>query len=243
MSNKISISRRFAIVDEWVINLEISDRAFKLYAILARYADNNTHKAFPSRDTLAERLRCSKASVDRAVLELVDAKAIEKRHRAYNSVLYTVLIDPPEGVLTGDNTMSSPVITDVLTGDDVTITTELEPKNYIEKQTKAQRIPTDWEPSEAFKTECEEKFPTLSISNEVEAFVDYHTANGSVFKDHQAAFRTWCRNAVKFQAPKTVVHKQELKPAAEGPEKRAWVKAMHDMGEHFECREGEFGCK
>jgi len=24
---------------------------------------------------------------------------------------------------------------------------------------------------------------------------------------------------------------------------REWVKDMHDLGEHFECREGEFGCK
>ena len=114
MGNKINISRRFAIVDEWVINLDISDRAFKLYAVLARYADNNTHKAFPSRETLATRLRCSKASVDRAVMELVDAKAIEKKHRAYNSVLYTVLVDPPEGVIMAEEKVSSPVSTDVI---------------------------------------------------------------------------------------------------------------------------------
>jgi len=241
MGNKVNISRRFAIVDEWVINLDISDRAFKLYAILARYADNDTHKAFPSRDTLAARLRCSKASVDRAVMELVDAKAIEKRHRAYNSVLYTVLIDAPEGVITHEDTMSSPVITDVVTPDDVTRTTELEPKNYISK--KAQQLPSDWEPSEKFANECNEKFPTLVIANEVEAFVDYHTANGSVFKDFNAAFRTWCRNAVKWSKPKTVVHKQEVKPAAEIPEARAWVRAEHDRGEHYACRRGEFGCK
>lgn len=27
------------------------------------------------------------------------------------------------------------------------------------------------------------------------------------------------------------------------PEPRAWVQDLHDMGEHFECRPGEFGCK
>ena len=40
--------------------------------------------------------------------------------------------------------------------------------------------------------------------------------------------------------------KREVKPkdrVAEIPDARAWVKAMHDMGEHWECREGEFGCK
>jgi hypothetical protein len=244
MSNKISISRRFAIVDEWVINLEISDRAFKLYAVLARYADNSTHKAFPSRDTLAARLRCSKASVDRAVTELVEARAIEKKHRAYNSVLYTVLVDAPDGVIMGDESVSSRVSTDVISGDDVTRTTELEPENDIETKTKrAHAVPEDWQPSDTFRAECEQKWPTLIIANEVEAFIDYHTASGKLFKDLQAAFRTWCRNAVKFSSSKTVIHKQEVRPAAEGPVRRLWVRKLHDEGEHYECKPGEFGCK
>jgi len=241
MSNKISISRRFAIVDEWVINLDISDRAFKLYAVLARYADNNTHKAFPSRETLATRLRCSKASVDRAVMELVDAQAIEKQHRAYNSVLYTVLVDAPEGVITHENMVSSPVSTDVITPDDVTRTTELERENYIDKKGKS--VPPDWQPTPELTADCTQKWPTLIIANEVEAFIDFHIAKGSAFKDLNRAFRTWCRNAAKFSEPKTVIHKQEMKPNAEIPDARAWVKQMHDLGEHFECRPGEFGCK
>ena len=241
MSNKISISRRFAIVDEWVINLDISDRAFKLYAVLARYADNNTHKAFPSRETLATRLRCSKASVDRAVMELVDAHAIEKKHRAYNSVLYTVLVDAPEGVITPEDMVSSPVSTDVITPDDVTRTTELEPENYIDKKGKS--VPPDWQPTPELTADCTQKWPTLIIANEVEAFIDFHIAKGSAFKDLNRAFRTWCRNAAKFSEPKTVIHKQEMKPNAEVPDARAWVKQMHELGEHFECRAGEFGCK
>jgi hypothetical protein len=241
MSNKISISRRFAIVDEWVINLDISDRAFKLYAVLARYADNNTHKAFPSRETLATRLRCSKASVDRAVMELVDAQAIEKKHRAYNSVLYTVLVDAPEGVITHEDMVLSPVSTDVITPDDVTRTTELEPDNYIDKKGKS--VPSDWQPTPELTADCTQKWPTLVIANEVEAFIDFHIAKGSAFKDLNRAFRTWCRNAAKFSEPKTVIHKQELKPPAEIPDARAWVRQMHQLGEHFECRRGEFGCK
>jgi len=241
MSNKISISRRFAIVDEWVINLDISDRAFKLYAVLARYADNNTHKAFPSRQTLATRLRCSKASVDRAVMELVDAQAIEKQHRAYNSVLYTVLVDAPDGVITPEDMVSSPVSTDVITPDDVTRTTELEPENYIDKKGKS--VPSDWQPTPELTADCTQKWPTLIIANEVEAFIDFHIAKGSAFKDLNRAFRTWCRNAAKFREPKTVIHKQEMKPNAEIPDARAWVREMHEMGEHFECRPGEFDCK
>ena len=244
MTNKISISRRFAIVDEWVINLEISDRAFKLYAILARYADNTTHKAFPSRDTLAKRLRCSKASVDRAVIELVDAEAIGKQHRAYNSVLYTVMIDAPAGVITHEDTVSSPVRTDVITHDDVTITTELEPDNYIEKKSKkATSISDPFALEDTVVDALRKKHPSLDIGEQIDAFVDFHTAKGSVFKSWDAAFRTWCRNAVKFAEPRTVIHKQALKPAADGPGRREWVRSLHDQGEHFECKPGEFGCR
>ena len=244
MTNKISISRRFAIVDEWVINLEISDRAFKLYAILARYADNTTHKAFPSRDTLAKRLRCSKASVDRAVIELVDAEAIGKQHRAYNSVLYTVMTDAPAGVITHEDTVSSPVRTDVITHDDVTRTTELEPDNYIEKKSKkATSISDPFALEDTVVDALRKKHPSLDIGEQIDAFVDFHTAKGSVFKSWDAAFRTWCRNAVKFAEPRTVIHKQALKPAADGPGRREWVRSLHDQGEHFECKPGEFGCK
>jgi hypothetical protein len=34
-----------------------------------------------------------------------------------------------------------------------------------------------------------------------------------------------------------------MKPPAEGPGRRQWVKSLHDQGEHWECREGEFGCR
>jgi predicted transcriptional regulator len=82
VNETITLERRFAIIDEWVLDLNISDRAVRLYAVLARYADSETHKAYPSRGTLAERLRCSKASVDRAAQELVDAGAMTEEATA-----------------------------------------------------------------------------------------------------------------------------------------------------------------
>lgn len=129
MEQSIRLERRFAIIDEWVLDLNISDRAVRLYAVLARYADSETHKAYPSRGTLAERLRCSKASVDRAAQELVDAGAMTKKQRHNSSIIYTLQVSAPmtRGVVTGDEGGSALVMTGVLTGDDLTITTELEP--------------------------------------------------------------------------------------------------------------------
>ena len=129
MEQEIRLERRFAIIDEWLLDLDISDRAVRLYAVLARYADSETHKAYPSRGTLAERLHCSKASVDRAAQELVDAGAMTKQQRHNSSVIYTLQVSSPlhRGVVTGDEGGSAQVMTGVLTGDDLTITTELEP--------------------------------------------------------------------------------------------------------------------
>jgi hypothetical protein len=130
MEQSIRLERRFAIIDEWLLDLDISDRAVRLYAVLARYADSETHKAYPSRGTLAERLRCSKASIDRAAQELVDSGAMKKKQRHNSSVVYTLQVSPPvtRGVLTSDEGGSSGVMRGVLTGDDLTRTTELEPK-------------------------------------------------------------------------------------------------------------------
>lgn len=66
---------RFAIVPEWVLEAPISDRAVRLYGILRRYADQDL-RAHPGRRALAERLRCSVDSVDRAVRELVQVGAM-----------------------------------------------------------------------------------------------------------------------------------------------------------------------
>lgn len=70
----------FAVVPEWVLDLEISDRALRLYTILSRYADQEG-KAFPSRRTLATRLRCSVDSVDRAMKELDAEHLVMAVHR------------------------------------------------------------------------------------------------------------------------------------------------------------------
>jgi hypothetical protein len=129
-------------------------------------------------------------------------------------------------------------------GVELTRTTELEPDNYIDAKKNATSIPDNYTPSASIQETFESKYGSvLSYEETVEAFTDFHLAKGSRFKDWDAAFRTWCRNAITFKGPKTVIHKQELRPPAEIPDARAWVKQMHELGEHFECRPGEFGCK
>jgi DNA-binding transcriptional MocR family regulator len=70
----------FAQIPEWLLDAPVSDRAVRLYGILARYAGKQGH-AHPSRRTLAERLGCSLDSVDRALAELCQVGILEVRHR------------------------------------------------------------------------------------------------------------------------------------------------------------------
>lgn len=72
----------WTVVPEWVLDLPISDRAVRLYAVLGAYADYvsadapTAPNARPSRRTLAARLRCSVDSVDRALRELEEHRTV-----------------------------------------------------------------------------------------------------------------------------------------------------------------------
>lgn len=70
----------FALVPEWLLDGDVSDRAVRLFAVLHRYADKDG-RAYPGRARLADRLRCSTASIDRAIgeLEQVGAVLVERR--------------------------------------------------------------------------------------------------------------------------------------------------------------------
>lgn len=65
----------FAQIPEWVLDADISDRATRLFSVLHRYA-NSDGRAFPGRKAIAERMRCSVDSVDRAMNELVAIEAV-----------------------------------------------------------------------------------------------------------------------------------------------------------------------
>ena len=122
----------WAMLPEWVLYAPISANAVRLYGVLARYADKNTRKCHPSRRTLANHMRVSRATVDRALEDLVDIGAVVVSSRKsakgdYTSNSYLLRFTPPGGgplvhtrLLTGDDT-------GVLTGDDQTIVSS-EPK-------------------------------------------------------------------------------------------------------------------
>lgn len=249
MTHSIHIDRRFAIIDEWLLDLPISDRAIRLYAILARYADNETHKAYPSRSTLADRLNCSLASVDRAATELVTNGAMSKRLRANSSIIYTLHTTEPVGVVTHDAGGSSPVTTGVITSDDLTRTTKSEPINI-------DSVSNDWitfwdlYPRKLGTGEAKQAFYKAIKIHGSDIIIEgvRRLANDPNLPASQYVPRaaTWLNQERWGDDPYTIQDPQTGKqlsrsPYVGGP--REWVRDMHDEGEHFECRPGEFGCK
>ena len=80
MSQATSDIGPFTIVPAWIIRAGVSDRALRLFIALGMYA-NQQHEAFPSRRTLANDLRSSPDSVDRAVKELAAIGALDVESR------------------------------------------------------------------------------------------------------------------------------------------------------------------
>lgn len=252
MTDTVIVDRKFAIIDEWVLNLPISDRALRLYVLLVRYADNHTHRAFPSRETLATRMNCSKASVDRATQELIDHGAISKSQRMNSSLVYTVHVT--KGVVTPDEGGSSPVMRGVVTDDDLTRTTELEPENIepLNNQASVNESFNDfWEvyPKHLQKGEARKAFfKAVQRVGDAETILEgarRMAADPNLpVKQFIPYPATWLNrdgwDDEPFPPREGV---PGVKPAAEIPEARAWVRAEHNRGEHWECRPGEFGCK
>jgi hypothetical protein len=91
----------FAITPEWVLyHPTLSDRAIRLYGVMMRHADNDTHRCHPSRRRLAECMHCSVDTVDRATAELINAGAVvssprQREDGSQSSNDYTMIILPP----------------------------------------------------------------------------------------------------------------------------------------------------
>ena len=102
MNNNIrrgSTSDAFVIVPDWVLMLPISATSLRVYCVIRRHADARTGECFPTRRTVAIKARCSVASVDRSVKELVANGAIRSERRKnkagdWTSNLFTVLSTP-----------------------------------------------------------------------------------------------------------------------------------------------------
>ena len=105
----------FAIIPEWLLYSGVSANAIRLFAILHRH--DGAGGCHPARRRIASLMGCSEATVDRALRELMEAKAVTSEHRQtaegdFDSNAYTLFLASPisRGV-------ASPVMRGGLTSD------------------------------------------------------------------------------------------------------------------------------
>lgn len=128
----------FAMVPHALTSSGLSDRAVRVYACLAQYA-NKDRRAWPRQSAVVRRLGCSLPTVQRAVRELRDAGWISTALRESGGVLeYTLhmapiqVSEPCEPPITVDGTPPSPVM------GHITRTNELDPQ---EENTSCSPLP------------------------------------------------------------------------------------------------------
>jgi hypothetical protein len=266
MNHQINTDLRFSIIPEWVLDADISDRAIRLYSILARYADNETLQAFPSRETLGKRAFCNAKAVTKAIDELVVIGAVIKQHRkqgeSYQSNLYTLrrvgpILTPPR--VSFDTGVGSDLTPPRVSDDPLTITTELEPLNdtnrHFTDSDMSIHFNDFWEiyPRKMGKGEAKaafvkavSRFGHEVILDGVRALAADPNLPAPQFVPRAATWlnqERWDDEPYPVPDPASIpgVQRGPKSPHVGGP--REWVKDMHDMDEHWECRPGEFGCK
>lgn len=80
------MSGHWAMVPDTLIRSGLSDRAVRVYALLVRYA-NGDRRAWPRQTVLAQKLDCSRATVERAVRELREEGWVTTERREAGGVL------------------------------------------------------------------------------------------------------------------------------------------------------------
>lgn len=76
---------------------------------------------------------------------------------------------------------------------------EPEPIELDVKRTRARQLPDDFIVGDDLLAWAKANHPSIDTTSETKQFGDYHRARGSTMKDWAAAWRTWIRNAEKFQ--------------------------------------------
>jgi hypothetical protein len=250
LSDYVDSDVKFSIIPEWILVSPLSHKAVRVYAVLARYADSKTLQAWPSRATIAGQSGCSIRTVDAAIDELVNYGAVEKERRVennqYTSSMY-VIRRAPRGsakIALGSAKNDTRVVQKTAHR---TITNELEPNNYIKE------FDTFWNayPKKADKRAAQKAFAralkradAATIIDGAQRYADDPNRKPE-FTKYPATWLNadaWANEPMAAGSPLNEWGKP-LGPPAEVPEPRAWVRALHNQGEHWECRKGEFGCK
>jgi hypothetical protein len=192
----------------WAIEQTMtSTPAQKLVLIALADAHNaQTGRCDPSIQRVADICHMSYRTVSRTLVELEQLGLIARQQRVDSNRLKTsnlyVLqigqIDPSIGHsdLTDRTNTTFPDRTQCPINQESIFNQE---ENLERARKRATPVPRDFVPSDDLVAWARADFPQVDIRQETSAFIDYHTAKGSTFKDHRAAWRNWVRRSVQFK--------------------------------------------
>lgn len=212
----VSDTGPFALVPEWVIDHpDLQHVDIRFYCILNRFADRKS-RAWPSRVTLAERLRCSVDTIDRATQRLVLAGALEVHERFHNgartSNLYVLIrararngVRPPLRTDTAtqggtDAAQNESQLNERTTPNGVVAPAAPESDSTSKKRSAKRQLPEGFTVTAEMREWAAANTPAVDIDAELAQFSDYHRSNANTKADWVSAWRTWMRNAKKWGA-------------------------------------------
>ncbi|MBE0470406.1 MAG: hypothetical protein IBX55_12985 [Methyloprofundus sp.] len=199
---------------------------------LTRYEQDSARKKLKSLGLIQEIKRGVPCKVhyrvDFDMLTKLVSQFVEKQQTSMRETSITVCGKPANKLAENqqsitENTHRLPETTTIDSGESKSKTETVE-KPAKKKQSKLQKMPEDFKPTQqhlelAGKAE-------INLELEFQQFVDYHQAKGSKFADWHAALRTWIRNAAKF--------KQTTRPGAYPPKPGVY----HDKKQKRDYSEG-----
>lgn len=177
---------------------------------------NDQGECYPSVTTLMAKCSMSDRGVQKALVELEARACMRREFRNGRSTVYWMTPErcsprtafPPNVVHPSPERGSPPPPNNVHHTPEQrsprTITeSSVEPlKNRKEKRATGTRLPSDWVPSEADLRYAADK--GVDAAAEAESFRDHWLADTTVKAvkaDWAAAWRTWCRNSLRFAKP------------------------------------------
>lgn len=214
---------------------------------LADEADDEGRNAWPSQERLATRARCSVRTVQRRLRALEDRGLITRMECA--DARYTSLPERKRPVcyrlalhLTRQSDASDEVTTTRSDASDGALLTRQsvadnpnpnpeEQEQPVRAAKRGQRIPDPFILSDkmvAFARDRQVVDSRAALDLLAEAFAAHHTAKGTVSKDWEASWRTWCLNDIKFRG----------RGGGSGTVRRTAVAAASDRAQHDDGRSG-----
>lgn len=248
------MSVTYAMVPGWVLFTDISAQAIRLYATLHHYADRTTRQTWRSRATLADAMHCSRATLDRALRELVHIGAVtitarwrstngdisttrDKIHNEQTSSLYTVRFDDPAEVAppvtqpcaTDDDRVAPPVQHDLKPPDPKPMrgASTARPKPDRPPRPRRVPLPDSWKPK---IEECIDAagFDGERIEREARKFRLWAKASGKVYADWDARFLRWLHDA---HPEATNLYGQQVLMTREQAEREQFRRLTIEQGE------------